>query len=244
MRLQVEARRLAQSSPHPTSPLPQREHEQRIAARRAGRRASRRSRSSCAASSCRIGGGLTMSNRRKSRKANADAHAIRADEEEHQQECDDFVADDRAVVGHAEIAAGHVPRPRCRATNRTPIDGDDTRRRLHGRAARSAIGIATQRAERSRRDRRQSGAEAQRDEVRRMREQEPRDGRPRSPIVLQLGNDRRHAAASGNGTPRSSRTTRPAPAVIVPMRASGNADVAPIAATRAAAARGAVKHSS
>ena len=106
------ARRIAarRSSEHP---LPQREHEQRVAA------ASRSSSITptpffIAASSCRIGGGFTMSKNRNSSERERDAQRQSApDEEEHQQERRDLVDDDAAVVGHAQAAAGHLRRPRA-----------------------------------------------------------------------------------------------------------------------------------
>ena len=52
-----------------------------------------------------------MSNRRNSRNANAWRSGSGADDEQHEQEGDDFVPDDAAVIGDAEIAPGAIGRP-------------------------------------------------------------------------------------------------------------------------------------
>src|SRR6185369_9536206 len=56
----------------------------------------------------------------------ADEEGIRVDKVQHEQESDDLVPDDRLVVGHAEVAAGHLRSPD--ADQRKDDDGDAERR--------------------------------------------------------------------------------------------------------------------
>ena len=209
---------------------------------RAGRRASRRCRSSSRASSWRIGGGFTMSKKRNSRNATAMPQPARRRRRT-------APAGTRRPRRQTIAPWSGTPRSRPVDPRRPGADQQD-------RATMAAMNTASlrvtrssqrdrdrhQRAERARRERREAGAEAQRDEMRRMTEQERE--RRRAARFMRVGSEmvegarqrrQRRAVLVVDDEPRTST-------VIAPMRVSGSASSRAIAAMRARAAGGAVKH--
>ena len=170
-------------------------------------------------------------------------NGVGAGEEQHEQERHDLVDDDAAVVGRAERAPGDLRRP-C-------AEHEQQRRSPRANPASLAYARSSERdrnrderAERARRQRRKPGAEAERDEMRRMAEQEAAASVPCG-VLMRAKVIERRAAAPASGAPCSSRHASPAPRVIAPMRVSGDASLArdrlrPVRAL----AGGAVKHSS
>src|SRR5437867_1056842 len=126
------------------------------------------------------------------RKCQCLAQGLGTNEEQHQQERHDFIPNNAAVVGHAEIAPGTIRRPDAHSK------GEDA-----GQEIADIVGIDAQqrgqrqrdqRAHRAGRDGTQAGAEAQGDEVRGMRDEEAERG-CRGHRWLSWRSDRINAAA-------------------------------------------------